>query len=132
MSKAKKAETVLETENRVETPFLRDAVTSFQRWADGIDGLAMTHRGYGSERNIHYRGAKWVGFYFARRWIYMELWHQTDEEMERLRRDLSRPDTVMERGRPQRTCRFRVFNERDLDAVKRLLLARIDRAKGAM
>lgn len=124
MSNARKAESIHETRNRVETPFLREAVTSLPRWADGIRGLSLMHRGYGSEYNIHYNGVKWAGFYYARGWMYMELWWPTDEEIERLRQDLSHPDSVMERGRPQRTCRFRIFNENDLNAVKDLFLRR--------
>jgi hypothetical protein len=96
-----------------------------QEWASTVPGLELTYRGYGSEHNIHFRGARWMGFYLAKEWMYMELWRHTDAELNWLRDHLSHPDSVKERSRAQRTCRFRVYNQRDLSAVQDLLLQRI-------
>jgi hypothetical protein len=109
---------------RARTDFVRRAVTAIHSWAaeEGPEGLSVDHSTC-SDHVIRYRGSTWIWYYYASSWLFVSLPAATDEEVERLRAGISKPDSVQSRGGG--AWRFHVATDGDLEVLKGLILQRV-------
>jgi hypothetical protein len=110
---------------RVETDFLRNAITALEEWVDeaGISGLKVVHLKQ-SDHAINLRGRRIVSWYFAKRWMSFAAPDALAQDAEMLRSRLSKPDELQRR---KRGYRFHVATEEDVEVVKTYILTRIRR-----
>lgn len=109
---------------RAKTDFVRRAVTAIESWAaeEGPEGLSVNHS-TGSDHVIRYLGITWIWYYYASSWLFVFLRDATDEEVERLRTGISKPDSVQ--SREGGAWRFHVATDGDLEVLKGLILQRV-------
>jgi hypothetical protein len=121
-ARQKSDEEILE---KVETDFLRRAITALEEWVDeaGIEGLQVVHLRR-SDHAINVRGQRVVRWYFAKRWMFFGAPGASAEDADMLRSRLSKPNEVQ---RTKRGYRFHVATDEDLEVAKSYVLARIGR-----
>jgi len=107
---------------RVETEFLRKAVTGFEEWvqAQPTSQMEVRHRAR-SDHSLHHGGQRILSWYFAKRWMSFYLPHPTPEEEGLLRSKLSEPESIRPAGS---RITFHVSTDGDLEVVKRIVLGR--------
>lgn len=113
----------------VRSAFLQSAVTALEDWAaqSGIDGLSVDHS-TGTDHFMRYLGVSWLYYYYAQSWIYMVLYQATEEEVELLRKRLSKPEEVKPMDKH---WRFHIATDSDLEVVKEMVLQRAKARSGA-
>ena len=115
-------ETHESTMERVETEFLRKAVTALEEWIEAQTNAEVELRhGGGSDHRLYLGGQRIAFWYFAKQWMYFWLVDHTREEEELLRSGLSGPASVSQAGSG---IRFHVTTDQDLEVVKRIILGR--------
>jgi hypothetical protein len=115
-------ETHESTMERVETEFLRKAVTALEEWIEAqTDAELELRHGGGSDHSLYLGGQRIAFWYFARQWMYFWLPDHTREEEELLRSGLSGPASVRQAGSG---IRFHVSTDQDLEVVKKIVLGR--------
>lgn len=110
---------------RVETDFLRQAVTGVEQWIQelGQPDMQVRHGGTSHHRLVHL-GRSIGGYYFAAWWLFCWLNPYSPEDEAFLKANLSKPEEV----RAQRgSVRFHVVNDPDLEVWKKLIMARVGR-----
>ena len=112
---------------RMQTDFMRQAVTSIEEWVGGLatESLRIEHSS-ASDHRIKHLGVTWTYYYYATSWLYMILYFPTDDEFETLRTGLSKPAELRKQGK---NYRFHIANESDLELMKQLVLKRLDAQK---
>jgi hypothetical protein len=113
-----------ETAARVETEFLKNAITEIPAWIDALGNpdLQLQHLRR-SERVIKLRGKRQLNYSFTRRWLYCHLFAVTPTEMAQLRSRLGSADTISQS--PDGSVRFHVETDADLAVVKEIIAARV-------
>lgn len=110
---------------RVETDFMRSAVTALEEWVEEakIEGLEVVHL-QRSDHAINFRGRRIVRWYFAKRWMFFSARGASQEVAETLRSRLSKPEEVQ---KAKRGYRFHVATEDDLEMVKTYVHTHLER-----
>lgn len=115
---------------KVKTDFLRRAVTAIEEWIGelGAPGLTVDHS-TSSDHFIRYLGVTWLYYYYAENWIYMSPYGASDEEVEKLRIGLSKPESL-KKPNPQGNWRFHVVTDKDLEVVTGIVMSRLEARRG--
>ena len=113
------------TRERVKTDFLKQTIGNFDRWLEGPPCTFEVRRGTGSDHYVLKDGSRWAYFYYAQAWMYVSLPQVSEQELQNLQTDLSKPGEV----RPAAVStgvRFHVANDHDLEVFKNLLVRRVE------
>jgi hypothetical protein len=111
---------------RMETPFMRDAITAVEIWVGnlGRSDIQVRHRPL-SHHAIMFNGHDEISYYYAKRWMFFHLRQASDLEIEQLRSSLSKPEQVVQRGND---VRFHVASHDDLHVLQTIIMDRIHSA----
>lgn len=111
---------------RVQTDFMRGAVTSIEEWvkALGVDGLSVDHS-TASDHFLRHLGLTWIYYYYAANWIYASVYAASEDEATTLKAGASKPDEVkpIEGGK---FWRFHVATDGDLELMKDIVTTRLE------
>jgi hypothetical protein len=109
---------------RVETDFMRHAVTAIEDWVVefGTPEIEIRH-GAQSYHDLYIHATRHLTYYYARQWINCYLFRPTIQEIERLRQSLSKPEQVANSDRGNHV-RFHLATESDLAILQDILLQR--------
>jgi hypothetical protein len=109
---------------RVESSFVKQAVKSIADWIEKEfpDNQLYIQRGnYGSHKSIK-RGKELVLFYYyTSNWVYGELQSTSQEELELLKKGLSKPESLVDRKSKRKRVRFHMMNNNDLELVQKII-----------
>lgn len=111
---------------RVTSPFVKAAVTAIEDWVASIGDPTLTVRhGPLSDHFLQMGGKTQLYYYYAREWVFANLYHATVAKSERLKA-LSKPGSLKPSGSG---LRFHLTSDADLQRMQAIVLARLAAAK---
>lgn len=119
--------------SRVNTDFMRRAVTAIEDWVSalGVSSLTVDHS-TASDHFIRYLASSWLYYYYAINWLYMFLYNASEDEVSMLRGRLSKPESLQTSRSFGSGWRFHVTNDDDLSSVKEIVLKRLEAREVAL
>jgi hypothetical protein len=121
---SKPRETVEQTIARVNSDFVKSAVTQIPEWIkkNYPDNFLYIKRGNaGSHASIKRDKDLVLFYYFANEWVYGELQATSEKELNLLQKQLTKPESIVNREGKYRQVRFHLINQKDLDLVMEII-----------
>jgi len=113
---------------RVRTPFMKQAVRTIEAWIEDLDdsNVELWH-GAHSYHYIRIRGKNQIYYQYKKAWLSFVLYEASTSEAQELSSRLSKPGEIRENSDG---TRFYVVTQDDLQVVKDIVRARLDRLSG--
>ncbi len=122
------AETEEKTIARVKSDFVKQAVELIPKWIEKeySDGKLYIKRGNsGSHRSIKQGDKLILFYYYANEWVYGELQMTTHAELKSLKKELSKPESILDRQGRYKQVRFHLMNKDDLELIQDIIRKRV-------
>lgn len=111
---------------RVISPFVKAAVTTIEEWIASVGNPAMTvYHGPTSDHFLRIGGKTQLYYYYAREWIFANLYNATPPETQQLG-GLSKPSSIKPSGNG---LRFHIISDADWHLVRDVILDRLAATK---